>query len=86
VIGELVIEGADGLLAEMFVLAVMDVHDVDLSLWEELEETVGGKRGVSKEGAKLHCSLPILPHLIITLLVFVRFCLWSSSTKSSACT
>jgi hypothetical protein len=68
-------EGADGLPAESFVLAVVDVRDVDLSLWEELKKAVGGKGGFSKEGVKLHCSSLILPHLIIIFLAFVGFCL-----------
>jgi hypothetical protein len=67
--------GADGLLTEVFVLAMVDIRDVNLLIWEELEETVSGKRGFSEEGAKLHCPLLILPHLIIIFLAFVGFCL-----------
>jgi hypothetical protein len=46
VIGLLVMGGADGLLAEVFVLAMMGVGDVDSSLRDEFKEAVGGKGGL----------------------------------------
>jgi hypothetical protein len=73
--GSLTMGRADGLLAEAFVLAMVDVGDMDLVSQEELKKAVSGKRRVSEEGVKLHCSLPILPHLIIIFLAFVGFCL-----------
>jgi hypothetical protein len=80
---------ADGLPTEVFVLAMMGVGDVDLPLEEELAEAGDEERrfvGFLEEGAKLHCQLSILSRLIIVLLTFVGFCLWNSSTRSSACT
>jgi hypothetical protein len=80
---------ADGLPAEVFVLAMMGVGDVDLSFEKELAEVRDNEGEVAwflEEGAKLHCPLPILPRLIIIFLAFVGFCLWNSSIKSSACT
>jgi hypothetical protein len=80
---------ADGFPTEVFVLAMMGVGDVDLPFEEELmkvRDDKGGFVGLLEEGAKLHCPLSILPHLIIIFLAFVGFCLWNSSTKSSTCT
>jgi hypothetical protein len=79
----------DGLLTEVFVLAMMGVGDVDLSFEAELvkvRDNEGGLVGLLEKGAKLHCLPSIFPRLIIIFLAFVGFCLWNSSTKSSACT
>jgi hypothetical protein len=75
--GLLMMGGADGLPTEAFMLAMVDVGDMDLMPQEELKKAVSGKRGVSEEGVKLHCFLPILSRLIIIFLAFVGFCLWN---------